>query len=101
AAENHVSALRAPLIVGRWRQLARLDEGADHATLEQNGEARTAQTLSERGGEQRHADARENDLSILELARGENRQHFGRRMARSVSHCRCSSRGRTPPEPPP
>ncbi len=38
AAEHHVGALGATLVVGGWRQLAGLDKRADHAAFEQDGE---------------------------------------------------------------
>ena len=53
-AQHHVGASRAALLVGRRRQLARLDESADRAALEQDGQPRRVQALRERGGEQRN-----------------------------------------------
>ena len=34
AAQHHVGALGAALVIGGWGQLARLNEGADHTALE-------------------------------------------------------------------
>ena len=72
AAEHHVGAPRAALLVGRGRQLARLDEGADDAALEQDGQAGTAQALRQRRRQQRDADAGEHHLPVLQLARAQN-----------------------------
>ena len=102
AAQHHVGALGAALVVGRWRQLAGLDEGADDAALEQDGQPRAVQPLRQRGGEQRNADAGEHHLAVPELPRAQHRQHFGRRvMALALSHCRCSGRAGSPPAAPP
>ena len=79
AAEHHIRALGAALVVGRRRKLAGLDEGADDAALEQDREARTVQSLRQRRGKQRNADAGEHDLPVLKLARAQDRQHFGGR----------------------
>ena len=68
AAEDHVRACRAALIVGRRRQSAGLDERADHAALEQDRQARTPQALRERRGEERNADSGKHDLAVLEVA---------------------------------
>ena len=72
AAQHHVGALGAALIVGRGRKLSRLDEGADDAALEQDGEPRAAQTLRKRCREQRDAYAGEHRLPIAELARAQD-----------------------------
>src|SRR6185369_16780414 len=40
AAEHHIGAPRAALLVGGGRELARLDEGTDRPTLEEDGKAR-------------------------------------------------------------
>ena len=63
-----LARLRAPLIVGGGRQLAGLDERADHAAFEQDRQAGAAQTLRERGGQQRNPDAGKHHLSVAELA---------------------------------
>ena len=64
AAEHHVGALRAALIVGRGRQLAGLDERADHPAFEQDRQAGAAQPLRQRGGQERDADAGEYHLPV-------------------------------------
>src|ERR1700737_527832 len=69
AAEHHVGADRATLIVGRGRQLPRLDERADDAAFEQDGQARAAQALCEGRSEERNADAREYNLAVTRRAR--------------------------------
>ena len=79
AAQHHVGALGAALLVGGGRQLARLDEGADHAALEQDGEAGAAQALRQRRRQQRDADAGEHDLPVLQLPRAQDRQQLAKR----------------------
>ncbi len=78
AAEHHVGALGAALIVGRGRQLARLDEGADHAAFEQDRQAGAAQPLRKRGGQQRNADAGEHHLPVAELPRAQDGEQLRR-----------------------
>ncbi len=73
APENHVGARGAALIVGRRRQLARLDERADHAALEQDREPGAAQALRQRRREQRNAHAGKHHLAVPELPRAQNR----------------------------
>jgi hypothetical protein len=51
AAEHHVGAAGAALLVGRGRQFARFDKGADYAALEQNGEAWGVQPLRQGCGQ--------------------------------------------------
>ena len=80
AAQHHVGARGAALIVGRWRQLARFDKGADDAAFEQDGEARTMQPLRERGRKQRNSDAGEDHHAVLELARAQDCEQFARRV---------------------
>ena len=70
-------ARRVPLIVGGGRQLARLDECADHAAFEKDRQAGTAQPLRQRGGQKRDTDAREYHLSVLELTSAQDGEQLG------------------------
>src|SRR5262245_27185944 len=92
AAEHHVGAARAPLIVGGGRQLAGLDECADHSALEQDRQAGTTQTLREGRREKWDTDAGEDDLPVLELARAQDRQELGGGVALRSKHRKCPLR---------
>ena len=77
AAQHHIGAPRAALIVGRGRKLAGLDERADDAAFEEDGKPRAAQPLRQGRGQERNADARENDLAVAELARAQDGEQLG------------------------
>src|SRR5262249_35167851 len=93
--EHHVGALGAALVVGRGRQLARLDEGTDHAAFEQDSQPRATQPLRQRGGQERDADAREYHLPVAELASAKNGEQLGSAVG-VLKEYRCSPR-RVPP----
>ena len=76
AAEHHVGAARAALLVGRRRQFPRLDKGADRAALEQDGEAGSVQPLRQGRRQQRDADAGENDLPVAQQPRADHREQL-------------------------
>src|SRR5207245_595228 len=77
AAEHHIGAPRAALLVGGGRELAGLDEGADRPALEEDGKAGTMQALREGGGEQWNADPGEDHLAVLQ----EPPRHDGKQFA--------------------
>ena len=96
AAEHHVGALGAALVVGGRGKLAGFHESPDHAAFEQDRQARAAQPLRERGGQQRNAHPGEHHLPFLELAGAQDGQRFLRIVAIGFSHCRCSCRAGSP-----
>ena len=71
AAEHHVRALGAPLVVGRRRKLPGLHECANNAALKKDREAWTMQPLSKRRRKEGNADPREYNLPVLKLARAQ------------------------------
>jgi hypothetical protein len=93
AAQHHVGAPCATLFVGRGRQFTGLDEGADRAALEEDGEARGVQSLCQGRGQERNADAGEHGLAVAQQPGAHHRQQLARRMAGDANRHRCSLRG--------
>src|SRR4029077_16242262 len=69
AAQNHIGAPRAALIIGRGWKLTGLDERADDPAFEKNGQAGAAQPLRQGRRQERNADPGKYHLPVLELAR--------------------------------
>ncbi len=76
-ARQHRRPMAGAHLVGGDRQPPRRDLGADDAALDDHRQPRRVTALGERGGQQRHADAREDRRVVAELARGDHGQKLG------------------------
>jgi hypothetical protein len=78
AAQHHIRAARAALLVGRRRQFSRLDERADDAPFEQYRQARGVQPLRQSCGQERDPDTREYDLAVTQQPSTHDREQLAR-----------------------
>ncbi len=85
AAQHHIGAPRAALLIGGGRQFPRLDERPDHAPFEQNGETRGVQPLRQGCRQERDPHAREHDLAVTQQPSTHDREQFACRVV-----CRAS-----------
>ena len=96
AAEHHIGAPRAALLVGRRRQFAGLDKGADRAALEQDRQARARAAAAPRSRPRAGCRRRRRRL-CRRAAAARSSPRAARSRCRSVrlrvSRHRCSARG--------
>ena len=82
AAQHHIGAPRATLLIGGGRQFPRLDERADDAPFEQNGETRGVQPLRQSCGQERDPDPRKHDLAVTQQPSTHDRKQLARGVIR-------------------